>query len=295
MHTSPQSPGVLPDILQRSGPLPASHPRNLERIQAGRIYVAPPDRHLIIEPGVLRVTKGPKENRFRPAIDPLFRSAAQVFGPAAIGVILTGNLDDGTAGIWAIKQLGGVAIVQDPEEALFPSMPRSALEHAPIDHSVRLSEIGPLLVALTQTDRRGDFAIPEHLKVEVNIATEQNALEAGLELVATPSSFTCPECHGVLLQLKQEGRVRFRCHTGHGYSAATLLAAVDDSIEEATWGAIRVLEEGGLLLRRLAEHVRDQHDADQAKSLLDRADEVRRQSEILREIVVSREPLGAKA
>src|SRR3954454_10492779 len=129
MHTAPEAPGVLPEILDRVSRLVAIHPRDGERIKAGRIYVAPPDYHLILEPGRLRVTKGPRENRFRPAIDPLFRSAAQVFGPGAIGVLLTGSLDDGTAGLWAVKQLGGVAIVQDPRDALFPGMPQNAIDH----------------------------------------------------------------------------------------------------------------------------------------------------------------------
>src|SRR5215216_1470714 len=122
-HMSPESPGLLHEIISRSGPLPAIHPLNSERLRPGQIYVAPPDFHLLIEPGRVRLSKGPKENRFRPAIDPLFRSAAQVYGPAAIGVILTGNLDDGAAGLWAIKKLGGMAIVQDPSDAMFPSMP----------------------------------------------------------------------------------------------------------------------------------------------------------------------------
>ena len=152
MHTAPLSPGVLDNILSRAGRLPASNARMGERLRPGRIYVAPPDCHLLVEPGVLRVTKGPKENRFRPAIDPLFRSAAQVHGPAAIGVILTGNLDDGTAGLWAIKQLGGTAVVQDPQEALFPSMPRSAIEQVRVDHVVPLSDIAPLLVRLTSKE-----------------------------------------------------------------------------------------------------------------------------------------------
>src|SRR5688572_16555907 len=138
LHTSPRGPGVLDGILNRSGPLPATNARDLERLQPGRIYVAPPDCHLLIEPGRVRVTKGPRENRFRPAIDPLFRSAAQVYGPAAIGVILTGNLGDGTAGLWAIKQLGGTTVVQDPADALFPSMPQNALNHVRVDHVVPL-------------------------------------------------------------------------------------------------------------------------------------------------------------
>src|SRR5918995_987625 len=148
-HVSPYSTSILPEILNRAGKLKSKHPKDGEPIELGKIYIAPPDHHLLLEPGRIRLTKGPRENRFRPAIDPLFRSAAQVYGPAAIGVILTGNLDDGTAGLWAIKQLGGTAIVQDPAEAMFPAMPTSALAHVRVDHTVPLAAIAPLLIRLT--------------------------------------------------------------------------------------------------------------------------------------------------
>src|SRR5688572_14863018 len=158
------------------------------RLQPGHVYVAPPDQHLLVEPGHMRVTKGPREHNFRPAIDPLFRSAAQVYGPAAIGVILTGNLDDGTAGLWTIKKLGGVAVVQDPADALFPSMPRHALESIDADHVVPLARIASLLAELTETPATPDtVAVPEHINVEVNIAKEQNPRDAGLERIGNPS------------------------------------------------------------------------------------------------------------
>jgi two-component system, chemotaxis family, protein-glutamate methylesterase/glutaminase len=149
IHTSPESRSVLAEILKRFTALPVSQPCDGQRLEAGHIYVAPPDRHLVIEPGRLRVTKGPREHRFRPAIDPMFRSAAQVFGPNAIGVVLTGNLDDGVAGLWTIKKLGGTAIVQDPSEAQFSSMPLQALTNVNVDHVVPLAHIPRLLVELT--------------------------------------------------------------------------------------------------------------------------------------------------
>src|SRR5215211_1119499 len=149
LHTSPESPAMLPNILDRSGSLPALSPKDGDRIRPGTIYVAPPDRHLLIEPNRLRVTRGPKENRFRPAVDPLFRSAAETYGPRVIGVILTGYLDDGTAGLWNVKQRGGTTIVQDPADAVADSMPRSALKHVEVDHCVRLVQIPSLLVRLT--------------------------------------------------------------------------------------------------------------------------------------------------
>ena len=291
VHTSPQSPGILDEILNRAGPLPSTTARNGERIRAGRIYVAPPDYHLVLEPGVLRITKGPKENRFRPAIDPLFRSAAQVYGPAATGVVLTGNLDDGTAGLWAIRQLGGTCIVQDPDDALFAAMPRSAVDHVSPDYVVPIGRVAPLLVALDEKpaeERYMPEPEPEHLDIEVKIAKEHNALEAGLERVGAPSSFACPECHGVLLELKDGDRPRFRCHTGHAYSVETLLAALFDGIEDSLWTSVRSLEEGFILLRRMAEHIRASHSVSDGRDLLRRADQLRQQSDAIRRFIAER-------
>jgi two-component system chemotaxis response regulator CheB len=296
LHTSPQSPGLLDSILSRSGPMPATNARDRERLKPGHIYVAPPDSHMLVEPGILRVTKGPRENRFRPAIDPLFRSAAQVYGPGAIGVVLSGNLDDSTAGLWAIKQLGGTAIVQDPEDAMFPDMPRSALAYVKVDHCVPLADIAPLLVRLTAVAPPdvAEAAVPEALEVELKIAKEENAVTAGLERLGEPSPFACPDCHGVLLQLKEGGRIRFRCHTGHAYSAETLLAGVSEGIEESLWIAVRSLEEGRLLLCAMAEHLKTSHnDRDGTARLLERADEARRQADVIRSVVLEREPLAA--
>ena len=295
LHTSPQSPGILDGILTRAGRLPAINVINRERLQDGHIYVAPPDFHLVVEPGLVRVTKGPRENRFRPAIDPMFRSAAQIYGPAAIGVILTGSLDDGTDGLWAIKQLGGTAIVQDPRDALFPSMPQNAIDHVNVDYSLRLADIAPMLIRLTAapveaTAPSGD--VPDVLRMEVKIAMEHNPFDAGLERVARPSRFACPECHGVLLELKEGARVKFRCHTGHAYSVASLLAAIGEGIEASLWSAVRALEEGQLLLTRMAEHLKANHDATVAQRLLDRAVEAQKQSEVIRQLVMQRAPLA---
>src|SRR3954468_16267399 len=165
IHSAPQSPGMIGEILDRVGPLRATNARNRERLTPAHIYVAPPDFHLVVEPGILRVTKGPRENRFRPAIDPLFRSAAQVYGPGAIGVILTGSLDDGVAGLWTIKRLGGTAVVQDPAEALYSSMPRTAIQQVDVDHVVPIDQLAPLLVRLTAMplQERLAAAVPEHV------------------------------------------------------------------------------------------------------------------------------------
>jgi len=296
MHTAPESPGVLHEILARSGRLPTVSVNKSERLAKGRIYVAPPDCHLVIEPGRVRSTKGPKENRFRPAIDPLFRSAAQVYGPAAIGVILTGNLDDGTAGLGTIKQLGGTAVVQDPADALYPSMPLSALQHVNVDHRSSLADLPKLLVRLTANPPAGagEFTVPDKVNVEVNIAKEQHPRDAGLEAIGEPSRYACPECHGVLLQLVDGGRVRFRCHTGHAYSIDSLVAGVDEGIDAALWNAIRALEEATLLMQRMASLL-PAGGGEEANQLARRAEDVRRQSDAIRSIASGREALTAKA
>lgn len=287
LHTSPESPGVLHEILGRAGRLPVISPTDNERLAPGSIYVAPPDYHLLLEPGRVRVTKGPRENRFRPAIDPMFRSAAQVFGPGAIGVVLTGNLDDGTAGLWAIKQLGGVAIVQDPDDAMFPSMPQSALDHVKVDHSVPVSDIARLLVRLTAVPVEvAAPAVPEPMEIEVSIAMEEDPFKAGIERLGEPSTFACPECHGVLMQVKEAGRMRFRCHTGHAYSAESLLADIRNSIETTLWSAIRAMQEGDLLLRKMAEHLKT-HNAAEAKRVAERAADMSRKADAVREMVMA--------
>jgi two-component system, chemotaxis family, protein-glutamate methylesterase/glutaminase len=261
-HTSPESPGLLPQILDRVSRLPVAQASNGQRLESGHVYVAVPDRHLLVEPGRLRVAKGPREHGFRPAIDPLFRSAAQVFGPAAIGVVLTGNLDDGTAGLWTIKKLGGTAIVQHPDDALFPSMPRHASMAVNVDYSVPLSRLPSLLVELTSDAQTEPVQrpVPRHIEIEVNIAKEQNPRDAGLEEIGTPSPYACPDCHGVLLEIEEEGRVRFRCHTGHAYSLESLLAMMHEGIEHSASAAVRSLEEASLLMNQIgAELQRHDH------------------------------------
>jgi two-component system chemotaxis response regulator CheB len=284
MHVAPDSPGVLPDLLTREGTLVARHPDNGERLEPGHIYVAPPDHHLLLEPDRACVSKGPRENRFRPAIDPLFRSAAQVYGPGAIGVILTGSLGDGTIGLLAIKKLGGVAVVQDPAEALYPSMPENALRHVAVDYSARLADIPALLVALASRSV-GDierFAVPPTIDVEVRIAREENPMHAGVEQLGKPSPLACPECHGVLREWEEDGRVRFRCHTGHAYSPESLAAEIDEAIETALWNAIRSLQEGVIFLQQFAG---DRYTREDAEKLVARAQELERQADQMRELV----------
>ena len=296
-HLSPHAPSVLDQVIARAGPLPAETARDGVRLEPARIYVAPPDCHLLVEPGVARVSKGPRENRFRPAIDPLFRSAAQVYGPAAIGIVLTGSLDDGTAGLWAIKRLGGTAIVQDPAEAMFPDMPRSALAHVQVDHVAELTRMAPLLEELTREEHvpePGTVGIATTLEMEVEIAKDRNARDAGVEDFGDPSPFACPDCHGVLLKLDEDGRVRFRCHTGHAYSIESLVAGATEGIEHALWTAIRALEEAALIMDHSADHLAERHGGNGAADCRAQAQEARRHSTVLRGVAAEREPLRAR-
>jgi len=295
LHVAPYSLGILPEILEREAPLPASNAVDWEQTEPGRIYVAPPDHHLLLEAsGYVRVTRGPRENRFRPAIDPLFRSAAAAFGPRVVGVILTGWLDDGTAGLWAVKERGGAAVVQHPDDAFAPAMPLNAIKHVEVDHVVPLKEIAPLLVRMTEAPAAEEGARPvsEEMETEVKIAREDNALESGIMKWGEPSVYACPECHGVLLQLKEGGNTRFRCHTGHAYSVDSLLADITEKTEESLWSAIRAIEEGVLLMRDLAKHFGDRHDGTDAEALLRKADESQQRADLVRRAVMNHDNLS---
>jgi two-component system, chemotaxis family, protein-glutamate methylesterase/glutaminase len=288
VHTSPDSPGVLHSIFDNSGPLPAEAARNGDRIAPGRVYVAPPDRHLIIEPGKVCLSLGPKENRFRPAVDPLFRSAAQTYGPRVVGVILSGGLDDGTAGLWAIKQLGGTAIVQDPATAWAPSMPQSAVQHVRVDHVVRVEDIAPLLVRLAAIDadaQEGDDVVPEDVRIEVNIAKAEKATDAGVLRLGEPSNYACPECHGVLLEISERVPLRFRCHTGHAYTIESLLSEMDEVIEETLWSAIRALEERVMLTRHAAGEHGSRTQSAAAAAFAQEALDAQRRAEAVRRVL----------
>ncbi|HZS10464.1 MAG TPA: chemotaxis protein CheB [Blastocatellia bacterium] len=298
LHTAAYSPGILPEILERAGPLPASNALDWEAIRPGHIYVAPPDYHLLLErSGYVRITRGPKENRFRPAVDPLFRSAAHAFSPRVIGVILTGWLDDGTAGLRAVKERGGTAVVQDPEEAHAPSMPLNAIRHVEVDHRLPLAEIAPLLVRLTNAPagEEGVYPVSKEMETEVKIAREDNALQSGILKWGEPSIYACPECHGVLLQLKEGDNVRFRCHTGHAYSVDTLLAEFTERTEESLWNAIRSIEESVLLMRHLASHFSEHPNDTSAEVFLEKAREAQQRAEIVRQTVMQHEKLSKPA
>lgn len=286
-HIPAHSVGVLPDVLTRAGPLPARHARDGEPIEPGRIYVAPPDRHLVVEPGRVRLTHGPKENHFRPAVDPLFRSAAIAYGPRVIGVVLSGLLNDGTAGMWVIKDRGGLTVVQEPDTALYPSMPASVLEYVAVDERRPAALLGPVLAQLVHTpvDEQGGTPMSDDLRLEHRIALEDNALELGVTQLGTPSLYTCPECHGVLIQLRGGAPLRFRCHTGHAFTADALLAHAAAGIEANLWSVLRAMDEHVLLLTQVAHHLQDVGNP-AAERRLAQAHVARQQTQAMRAVAV---------
>jgi two-component system chemotaxis response regulator CheB len=278
-------PSELPSLLQRRGPNRAVHARDGDVPAAGTIYVAPPDHHMLLESGVVRLNRGPKEHHARPAIDPLFRSAALSCGPAAIGVVLTGGLDDGSAGLRAIKDCGGIAVVQNPHDAHEPSMPLAALEAVEPDHVVALAELPLLLQRLAvPTARDLHFDAPSALRQEHAVSLGDHAME-NLKEIAQPSLFTCPDCGGVLFELNDKRPVRYRCHTGHAFSLRTLAATQEQVTDAALWSSLRVLQEKENILRRLAR-MQDSAAPGSGASCLEEADELAAAAATLRKLTL---------
>src|SRR5262245_18024444 len=287
VHVPPHSKTKFPEILSRTGQIPAKHPIDNEPIRPGHIYVAPPDFHLLLRNGKIRLVRSPKENSARPAIDATFRTAARSCGPRVIGVVLSGSLDDGTAGLAAIKQRGGIALVQDPNDALFPEMPRSALESVAVDYSVPTREIAPLLVRLAiEPVMEVAPPIPEDMQKESKIeALDMDTIEDE-EKPGTPSVFGCPDCGGVLWELEDGELQRFRCRVGHAYGAKGLLEAKTESLDTALWSAFRAMEEHAALVRRLAADARKKQRLNSAKIFEKRAEAAEGQAKVIRRLLV---------
>jgi two-component system chemotaxis response regulator CheB len=286
MHVPPRSPGLLPGILSRSGPLPAAHGVDGEELRRGRIYVAPADVHMLVANGHIRLVAGPRENLHRPAIDPLFRSAAVAHGPRVIGVVLTGALDDGTAGMSAVKRCGGVAVVQDPEEATYPSMPASVLRNVRVDHSLPRAEIAALLDRLTREELTAGprEVVPPDMELEVGMAA-MDSNEETLDRIGKRSTFTCPECHGTLWEMNEEGALRYRCHVGHAYTGETLLSQQSQGLEDALWASVRAFEENATLSERMAERSRTLGNAEVEARFRQRAETARRRAHDVRSLL----------
>jgi two-component system chemotaxis response regulator CheB len=297
VHTPAESVGLLPKILDKIGPLPAKHPRDGERIQPGFIYVAPPNRHLLVSDSRLRLSSGPRENRFRPAIDPLFRTAASAGGSRVIGIVLSGAQNDGTSGLRLIKESGGLTMVQRPDDALVDSMPLSAIAHVAVDYVLDAEGLGERVGALVKGGRSRDAAIRVAERSASAVPTHPDsgrpdpadAGSAGLRSEAAlppPSTLTCPDCGGVLWELEEDGLLRYRCHVGHAYTAEALESFHSDRVEGALWHALRALEEAADLRRRLATRAGDQGMPAIAQGYLASADDYRGRADAVRQLLV---------
>jgi two-component system chemotaxis response regulator CheB len=276
---------TLPRILSRAGPLPARHARDGEPIEPGRIYVAPPDCHLLLSDGHTRLTKGPKENGHRPAIDPLFRTAAHGYGPRVVGVVLSGNLNDGTAGLLTIKQREGIAIVQSLETALYQGMPRSAIDHVAVDHVLSPSQIPLLLSDLAQEPVFHLEVVPMSVEPPADQQADEFALADRHKNPGVPSTMSCPECHGTLWEVREEELVRFRCRVGHAYSDEALLVHQSEQLEAALWTALRALEEHSALSRRLAARANSRGHSHSASSFTEQAMDAEHHASVIRTVL----------
>lgn len=294
LHVPSDVPSLLPGILSRESRLPVAHARSGEEVERGRIYVAPPDRHLLIENRHVKLVHGPKENLHRPSIDALFRSAARSAGPRVIGVVLTGARDDGRTGMRAIKQRGGIAIVQDPLEAPFPSMPMNVMQEIKVDYSLPLGEIPSALDRLSRetVEEEGRYPMPDEVELEARIAEQEmeaGELIASVEKLGKVSKLTCPECHGALWEINDQNMLRFRCHVGHAFSAEALSDGQSQMLEVALWSAVRALEEQMLLARRIVERARAANHTHAARTFEKRAQEAETNSSIIRQLLLGDE------
>ncbi len=254
LHLPATGTSLLPDILRRSGGLRVlTAPGGDGVLRHGEVLVAPPDHHLMLADGRAELTRGPRENGHRPAVDVLFRSAARCYGGRTIAVVLSGALDDGTAGAAAVRRSGGLVLVQDPTEALFPSMPQSVLDNVGADRVASAAGLGRLLSGLCRTEPpAGQLGDPPPL-----LAAEVDVARLGDELVdpsapGRPAGFACPSCDGTLFEIEDTGLLRFRCRVGHAWSAQALLSQQADALDRALWMALRALEEKAALSRQMA-------------------------------------------
>lgn len=289
---------ILPDLLGRCSAMPVRQATDGEPIIPGRVLVAPPDQHLtvVVKNGkaYVQLLHGPKENHCRPAIDPLFRSAASAFLENTIGVVLSGYLDDGTVGLQAIKACGGLAIVQDPIEAEALDMPASALEHVDVDRVLRASDIGPALIDLAnasasfRTPGRVDAvsAMPNWIDIENRMAARNGDMD-DLDQIGKPSSLTCPECRGALWEVGYKDPIRYRCHTGHAFTAKVLETLQRDAVEDAIWGAIRALHEQERLFNKLSEKERQVGQVERVAEYEAKATQARAHSQTLRDVIAT--------
>lgn len=287
VHTSPSRPSTLPKILGRVTKMAVGHAQNGEKMESGHVYIAPPDYHLLVRDGSLTLDHGPRENHTRPAIDPLFRSAARAYGNGVIGIVLSGTLSDGTTGLMAIKTYGGTVIVQDPQEALYDGIPRSAINNVKVDFVVPVKEMAALLVRLTKE------ALPENPKtggIEMEDATKIIKEDFDQQIhdhrSGQPATYTCPDCGGNLWQIDNGSITQFQCHVGHIFTTDVLLVQKSDLLESALWTCVRSLRENATLIRQLADRARRSGDPTRAERIEEQAVLNEKYMQVIREQIL---------
>ncbi|HVX51892.1 MAG TPA: chemotaxis protein CheB [Chitinophagaceae bacterium] len=287
-HMPAVAEGFLHTHLNKNHSLPASVAAENELIRPGRIYIAPPDNHLIIQEGRTRLSTGPKENGFRPAIDPLFRSAALNYGNRVAGVILSGALDDGVAGLWMIKECGGVAIVQDPGDAAVPSMPAHALQAVDVDYCLPPGSIHLLLIKLASEEKEPGRQVLTPVQNTIlyrqaEIALQNSPKVSSEAALGAPGQFTCPECKQPLGELKEGGHLQYKCPDGHVYSADNLLGAIGDNITTIVKTAMKGINESIALLNHIGDHFAHANMTHIAAAYFCRAKETAKQTSCLQD------------
>jgi two-component system, chemotaxis family, protein-glutamate methylesterase/glutaminase len=288
LHVPASGASALPPILERAGPLPVDVAVSNQELQQGRIVIAPPDRHLVVVDNHLRTSHGPRENGHRPAIDVLFRSAARACGPRVIAVVLSGSLDDGTAGAIAIKERGGLVLAQDPADAAYPGMPESAIKHVEVTEIATATELGAIVGRLCRTPAtpNEEIAVPDLVIAEIEMAGSGDLLTAEHEPPGQPAGFGCPECRGALFKIENGGLLRFRCRLGHAWSWHALLEQ-GQALENALWMALRTLEEKAGLSLQLAERAASRGSVWSHERFSEQANEASRSAALVRRLLES--------
>ena len=278
----------LPEILDRAGPLGAVPARNGAAFRMGCIYVAPPGFHLLLHDGHMMLRRGPRENLARPAIDPLFRSAALSYGASVIGVLLSGSLSDGTAGLRAVKAVGGLAVVQHPNDTLVPAMVESALHFVEVDHCLPAAKLGALLAKLAAEPAGETFAAPPAVRLEAAIAAQEHSTMKEADRLGELSVFTCPECHGPLWEIEDGDMLRYRCHTGHAFTADAVMEAQEIEADEILWSLLRSHQQRAAFARRMADRERARHRSELAVEIGKRAKDYEADAAVIERILESR-------
>jgi two-component system chemotaxis response regulator CheB len=290
IHIPARSLGILATVTAAATLLPVHAAVDGMAIERGHVYLAVPDHHMILSHGQIRLGRGPRENMSRPAIDPLFRSAAVAYGPRVVGVLLSGLLNDGTAGLEAVQRCGGFTVVQDPDDAIADEMPRSAASAITVDLSVPSTRLGDVLWDVVNQPAGPGAPVPPELRIEIDIAAGERVDSGIMRKIATPVALTCPDCGGVMSMVDGSKPLRFRCQVGHAHTAEGLASLQEGAIDEALRVALRIVEERAELVQRMAKDSRKSGYAALAQMYEDRAIEYRTQSDTIRRAVLQSLP-----